>query len=321
MPRPAPLPGDLPQHFTVLDAAAKGVSRARLRGSHLESPYWGSRSIRVAAIDDQPWWVEQQNRLVASAQRYAPRLRPGDFFSHTTAAALWGVPLPRLSDDRVHVGTCPPGRATLAKGVQGHVILDALVNLSEVQGLPVASAASTWAQLGSMLPVLDLIIAADAILFAEKIPAIVSKFPRPPIATKEQLHNALSAGRRVGINALKGALARSDTRCASPAETRVRVLLEDAGIPAPELNLEVFTSSGRFLGVVDGAYPALKVCYEYEGDQHRTSPQQFRRDIDKYDALAADGWRTIRLTASHVYAHPGEVVHRVSEALRAAARG
>ncbi len=52
----------------------------------------------------------------------------------------------------------------------------------------------------------------------------------------------------------------------------------------------------------DWCIPALKIAIEYEGgifdrNGSHTSVQGMSRDIDKYNAAAALGWRVIRLTA------------------------
>jgi hypothetical protein len=40
---------------------------------------------------------------------------------------------------------------------------------------------------------------------------------------------------------------------------------------------------------------------EYEGDEHRTDPQRFRRDIARRERLADAGWRTIRVTEADLH--------------------
>lgn len=52
----------------------------------------------------------------------------------------------------------------------------------------------------------------------------------------------------------------------------------------------------RLVARTDLAYPELKVAIEYEGDGHRTSAEQWRRDIQRQRELEALGWIVIRLT-------------------------
>ena len=37
---------------------------------------------------------------------------------------------------------------------------------------------------------------------------------------------------------------------------------------------------------------------QYEGDHHRTDPQQWRRDIERDRRMQAEGWIVLRVTAS-----------------------
>src|SRR3546814_17829436 len=84
MPR-RPLPASLGPVFHVRDAVAAGASPGGLRRVDLRTPYRGIRSSSVAPVD-----------LVERCLEYAPRLTPGQFFSHETALVLLGVPAPDL---------------------------------------------------------------------------------------------------------------------------------------------------------------------------------------------------------------------------------
>jgi very-short-patch-repair endonuclease len=68
---------------------------------------------------------------------------------------------------------------------------------------------------------------------------------------------------------------------------------------------------------VDLAYPLLRIAIEFEGDQHRTDPRQWQRDIEKHERLADLGWRVIRVSREHVFADPESIVRRVRGAIAA----
>jgi hypothetical protein len=55
-------------------------------------------------------------------EAYFPRLRPGQFFSHHTAAALWELPLPSppSAAENIHVSAIHSSRAPNTRGVTGH---------------------------------------------------------------------------------------------------------------------------------------------------------------------------------------------------------
>ncbi|CAA9288799.1 MAG: hypothetical protein AVDCRST_MAG61-4 [uncultured Friedmanniella sp.] len=59
---------------------------------------------------------------------------------------------------------------------------------------------------------------------------------------------------------------------------------------------------------------------EYEGDQHRTDPHQWNRDIERHERLLAAGEKVVRITAQRM-ARPRAVVSLVVQSLRAAGDG
>ena len=105
------------------------------------------------------------------------------------------------------------------------------------------------------------------------------------------------------------------SRSASPRETRCRLLLIDAGLPEPALNHEVRDHTGRVIACVDLAYPEVRVAIEYEGEHHLLAPEQWARDLARYEALAAAGWFVIRVSAAHLADGGAALAARVRAAL------
>nr|WP_240948979.1 DUF559 domain-containing protein [Microbacterium sp. CFH 90308] len=102
-------------------------------------------------------------------------------------------------------------------------------------------------------------------------------------------------------------------------ETRCRLILSDAGLAEPELNHVVLDSDGKFVACVDLAYAQQKIAIEYEGEHHLRDPEQWAKDIARYEALAAAGWFVIRVTKADVFDGRADLVRRVRHALRARA--
>src|SRR5690606_31302738 len=88
-----------------------GVTDDRLRASDLVAPFHGVRTMAAPAT--------VRERCAA----YAARMAPAHAFSHATAAALYGIPLPwRLErDHRLHVTASSPAYPPQARGVVGHL--------------------------------------------------------------------------------------------------------------------------------------------------------------------------------------------------------
>lgn len=271
MSEPRPLPPALRSGpFTVADALAQEVPRARLNRRDLAAPF---RGVRRSA-DDPSWFA---NHLA-----YAELMSDSHVFSHLSAARLHAIPVPtRLeTDKRVHV-TLVQGRAPRGPGVVGHTT-SRTPSTRLLGPLRVTSPARTWADLATLLTVDELVIAGDRLL------------GRPePLATPTEISDAVAdaTGLR-GTRRLAQALALVRAGSRSPRETRARLALVRAGLPEPELNAPI-PVRGRILHG-DLAYRPWRVLLEYEGDQHRTDPWQWAHDLERYNDLAEAGWLVIR---------------------------
>lgn len=315
-----PLPGRLGTLFSVRDALRQGVSPSRLRAQDLDRTFWGVRAVRDEPIEVQHFSTRQLSDAECAALRtillYVPRMAAHAFFSHESAARLWGVPLPSTSPDVVHVSVVAPHRAPRGDGVRGHRLHATGVTTRVRHGVPLASAATTWAQLAASLSLRDLVAAGDALI---TIPRDRSGRKRPAgaaLARKSELVAAAAAVRRLGASKLRNALELVRVGSSSRPETHLRLDIADAALPEPTLDHDVFDGSGRKLGHSELAYPEHRIAIEYEGDHHRTSRQQWNRDIVKYESYAAAGWRVVRITSEHLYVRPGQAAERVASALR-----
>ncbi|KQZ84471.1 hypothetical protein ASD56_10970 [Microbacterium sp. Root166] len=286
-PRPLP-PSHSGRPFSVADALSAGIPSSRLRRSDLRSPFHGVR-VPVGAAG-----------LRAECESYATRMPETWVFSHTTAARLLGLPLPRRLEREpgVHV-TAVGGRAPRGKGVIGHTtVRDPRV--WQTRGLRITAPERTWADLAPLLTLDELIVVGDRIV----------GLPRPP-GTPIAMHGAVqeSAGMR-GSLALADALELVREGSRSPRETRARVALIRAGMPEPALNAEIVLPRRIVHG--DLVFREWRTLVEYEGDQHRTDAVQWSRDLERYNDLVEAGWLVIRVSKSMP---SGEVVARVARAL------
>lgn len=319
MPRRAPLPAELGDAFTVAEAAAVGVGRKRLRRPDVEHPFHRVRMRRQTPNDpDAGMFGARRANLRARVEAYALVMTDATFVCLHTAAVLHGYPLRLGPNAPIHAAVHHPGRAPRGRGVKGHALRPALAEVTVVDGIRVTSPATTWAMLGAHMSVRELIAFGDAMVRIPRHPGGFRPPSGPPLATLEQLADALEAGRRVGAGRLREALPLLRTGSSSPAETTARLLLVDGGLPEPELDVDVYDACGRWIGCSELAYPAYRVAAEYEGDHHRTSRDQWNRDIAKYQAYAEAGWRVVRLTNDLVARRPHEVIRQVAAALRAA---
>lgn len=316
------LPGELGDGFPVWLARANGVSRSRLRGSEFETPFYGVRQPAGGDedVDSDDPYERQRRQRVARARQYAPRLHTGHFFSHQTAASIWGAPLPLkftstgeiadAVDLELHVSAFGHIPFPRTSGIKGHRTLLRLTRVSEHDGLRVSSPAATWAALGT-LPLFDLIALGDFFCRRWRPGYGRPDADREPLATIEQLREMLEAGRRHGAARLREAIGAVREDSWSPRESHVRCTLVAAGLPEPELNIDVFDQHGRFLGCVDMAYAEQRVAVEYLGMLHG---ERWAHDVERIAGLRAAGWTVIEVTAP-LLQRPETLVARVRAAL------
>lgn len=299
MRSPLPLPEPFASRpFTYRDGRAQGISRARLRGQSLRSPFTGVRAPTTVADD-----------LVGRCTALRLVLPPGAVFCHVTALRLLGVDLPFgvAGDQRLHI-QIPESRSWVRRpGVATHSRSSSEVTVRRVAGLPVMPPELVWAQLAAVLQPRELVVLGDA-LMRRKNPLVRS-------ATLHRVVAELPKGTR-GIARLRCALEHVRTSTDSCMESRARWVLVDAGLPCPLVNAAARDATGRFLALPDMSYPELKIAIEYDGDIHRTDKATWRRDIRRRQALEAAGWRVITCTADDVLRNPERLVAWVRAAIR-----
>ncbi|MUL67510.1 hypothetical protein BOO86_23755 [Mycobacterium sp. CBMA 234] len=122
-----------------------------------------------------------------------------------------------------------------------------------------------------------------------------------------------AAGRHPGQRGLKAArttIALVDPGAESPAETRLRLLIVKARFPRPVTQHPIDNEYGALIGVVDLAWPELKIAVEYEG-RHHMDPDQIRKDIARIEEMIEMGWLVIRVTSRDP---SGVVLRRIAHA-------
>ncbi|WP_345764481.1 endonuclease domain-containing protein [Diaminobutyricibacter sp. McL0608] len=303
MPRRNALPPGLQDRaFSVSEALSADVPESRLRASDLSTPFWGTR-LPVSAQDGR------LDRCRALSRRMGARY----FFSHTTAAFLWGIPLPRrLENEGVeHVATIAPARALRRAGVRGHKLTISPTLVVERDGFQLAAPEETWSELASMLSIDDLAVAADGLI----------RRKRPLSSVHALLSAAAEMAGRAGAGRARKALELAHPGTDSPMESRLRLALRRAGLPLPEVNGIVSDTFGGFVALCDLVFREHRVVVEYDGSHHRIIEEQYDRDIDRHWMLDELGWRTIRINRSHMANGAAIAVARVRAALRAHASG
>lgn len=294
MPPRRILPPELADRpFSVGEAMAAGLGRKRLRGHDLSAPFYGVRSSQTP------------RSALALCEAYLPRMHAGQYFSHVSAALLYGIPLPRICEQRasVDVSVSAPAHPPRTRGVIGHRLAsDTAVRL--LRGHRLAAPVETWLQLGTVLQLDDMIIAGDFLVRRKR-----------PLATIEELRAATRVGGRPGIQVARRALKDVRQGTDSPMETITRLILVRAGLPEPMVGYTVHDGAGDFVATPDLAYVAQKVAIEYQGAVHWSSPRIIREDIARREALERAGWQVILVVAEDLGVRSPLLVRRVRLAL------
>ncbi|MFJ3036403.1 hypothetical protein ACIPC2_18530 [Curtobacterium pusillum] len=285
--------------FRVREALHRGVSAGRLRSRALLRPFHGIRAWT------RPTTHEQRARAVL------PRLRPDQVFSHTTAAAILGIPLPRRleRDPRIHVTTLGTDQAIRVRGTVGHRARRGRVRIVHSGTAALTHPADTFIALATLLSRDELIVVGDALV------GWLGWSDRDELVAAARRYR----GAR-GIRRVRAALEEIRPGSRSPGETRLRLALTRRGLPQPELNHDVVVD-GQWVACVDLAYPAARVAIEYESDLHRTDDRTFRKDLTRGEHLKDVGWWLVRATADDVGAGIEVFVSRVRRLIDGASAG
>jgi hypothetical protein len=312
MSRPANVPRELSfEPFSGSQAIAAGLITRRM----LNGPAW-RRLLHDVYVHRDAYDPDDHRMWCLAVAAKAP---PGAAICGLSAAFLWGVDLlPHRSRASAPVHVAVPTKARPDPHPRIRYAILALhpeQDVTSLYGMLVTTGVRTAFDLGRRLPRADALVALDALL-------------RHRTCTRAQLTAYVDAhpGRR-NVKQVRALVALAEPLSASPMESRLRLLLHDAGLPKPVPQYKIYETpapgstgstgsagGGRFIGRVDLAYPELKIAIEYEGDHHRERAT-FRKDVHRFNALRAAGWLALRFTADDVLQRSGQLVQTVRQAI------
>jgi hypothetical protein len=279
--------------FSVREARDRGISRSRLDAHDLIRPFWGTRQLATDAT------IADRCRALLS------RLPDTAAISHSTAAMLWGAPLPARIDRQVVHVTVPIGiRAPEHRGSRGHQreLVDA--DIARPFGFRLTIPDRTWCDLAEQTTIPELVAAGDFFIHWEH-----------PLSSTNTLETySASHAMRRGVRVRRAAIPLLSDRAESYRESILRVAILQAGFSPPEVNYEIVDADGRLIARVDLAWPDRLVAVEYEGDHHRTDRVQWQRDLRRVEQLQDAGWRVVRVSADDLYA-PAALLARLRRLL------
>lgn len=228
--------------------------------------------------------------------------------SHTSAAALHGLPLWRRELDRVHLTRNRIGGGKIRGLVHLHGLPLGADEVTTIDDIAVTTLARTVLDVGCQLSLGPAVAIGDAALRMGLRP--------------ERLAELLDrAGRRHGIGSARRVAGLLDARSESPEESRSRVLFHLHGIPAPEPQYVVLSAGGRFVARTDFGWPELGTVGEFDGRVkygRELRPGQDLADVlfdekVREDAVRDTGLQMVRWISADL-GHPTDLLLRLNRA-------
>lgn len=310
---------DTDRPFTHADASRAGISDGQLRGRGYRQLFRGVYIASDVAVD--PWILSRAVLLVAS---------PNVVIARHTAAQLWRGVVP--DSWQVHVTTLwPRAEVRASRGrrvgpeapraetggqvdVWGRMALDGVdarvsidhTRIGMLRGIRLTDPVRTFLDLAEDLDLVELVVLGDSLV-------------RQGLVTPADLVGAAAEPGRHRRKARRAAaFVRPGT--ASAQESRLRMLLVLAGLPEPEVDVQLRDGDGELMRQLDLGYRAEKVAVEYDGRQHVERVEEWERDIGRREELADWDWRIVTVVSSGIWQQPERTLDRVVGALRARGR-
>lgn len=291
------------------EALDAGMSPDDVRGL-LSAGTW-VRIRRGAYADRRSWTAlspEQRHLVLARAVLRA--LEEPAVLAHVSAAVAHGLPVWGADLRTVHV--LRPSRRHGSRTEAGVVHHSAALpdeHWVYVNGLPVTSPTRTIIDHARTTPFEPAVTTADAALHDG---LVTPEGLRAMLAWQQDWPGARAAGRVVGF---------ADGGSESVGESRGRIRMDEAGLPAPELQVEITDALGLVVARVDFLFRAQRTIVEFDGRlKYRLETSE--RDLEEVVwleklreyRLRALGYAVVRITWADLERGPAWLRRRILDA-------
>lgn len=219
-----------------------------------------------------------------------------------TSALLQNLPVD--DDGLVHLARHRTAARSERTGVRVHRLTVEPDERFEVDGLSVADGPRTFVDLAAHLDLEPLVALGDVVLRRWGWPALEAAVARRQ--------------KRKGLVLARTALPLLDARADSPAESRARLRLHEAGFAGLRPGVVVRDGAGGWLAAPDLADEGARVAVQHDGLVHLDAKQR-RKDLQRDEVTRAADWEVVIATALDD-ARPELLVDKVTAAYRRAAR-
>ena len=218
--------------------------------------------------------------------------------SHRSAAALWQLGISIAKEEPVDVTMVAVDRGC-RPGICPHRVISLPAReVTECENIPVTTVART---------LLDLAAVATSSELTQALAVAARTYDTQP----ETVMTLLSRfQRRPGARLLRAILAEGTPALTrSQAEEQLLGLIRKAQLPRPEVNAHI----DRY--EVDFLWKSQRLIVEVDGFAYHSSRTRFENDRRRDAALAAQGFRVMRLTWRQISSEPEATLVRLAQAL------
>ena len=293
--------------FSRREALECGYTGSQIR-ARLKSGVWLAVRRGMYAgtpkLDHLPPW-DQTTALHLLAVRAAHRAQPGAaaVVSHQSAAALHGLPTWGLTFDHVHLTRLDAMSGRIRAGVRHHAGAITDADVLVVDGVAATAVARTVVDTACLSSYEAAVAVADAALHRR-------------LTTPDELRAVLETVRGwPGSGTAQAAVGFADGRCESPGESRLRILMDNHGLPTPALQVP-FASGAGVHARVDFYFRGERVIVEFDGmvKYKDDASAVVVKEKQREDLFRASGFIVVRVVWSDLD-QPKTVVRRIAAAL------
>jgi very-short-patch-repair endonuclease len=271
MQKRADLPDSLASApFTLGSAKASGVPPNRLRRAD------------VAHVSRELYRPTGWSFELEAAARALSAASPGAWISHVTAARIRSQILPAWLADSTELHLSKP-----------HSLPDSVLasedEIEFVDGIRISSRSRTWLDMARRLSESELVCMGDELI---RVPRAEFEDRTEPFDTLEGLRSLVARHPNLqGVVRARAALERMRVGADSAPESLLRLAMEDAGLPEPQLQVPLRES--QTIGpTADLGYRQRRLAIQYDGGHHLLEPQVFS-DRRRDKAFEAAGWTVV----------------------------
>lgn len=271
--------------FTTAEAAAAGLTSSMLRGGHVVQVH---RGVWCLASTDLTFELRVRAGALALPSHAA--------LSHVSALRWMGVPVGRTLP--IHFSVSAPTQT------RSDIVLhrrQGRISPRQVRGVAALGPDRSFVDSATLLGLRDVVRAGDALVGCG-------------LTSTEALIDYTVASHLDGVIRAREAALLVRDRVDSPRETDVRLVMTCAGLPEPEVNVDVHDDHGTWLAKGDLVLRPWRIIVEHDGWHHERDATQRQKDHLRRERIEAAGWTLIVVTQAD-FAHPTAIVARVYEAL------